>query len=47
MPSCRLCAITDTLARVPFIAAPGFDDYVATNSEARAVAADIITHYKA
>lgn len=40
-------AITDTLARVPFIAAPGFDDYVATNSEARAVAADIITHYKA
>ncbi|MGM9862166.1 MAG: 1-deoxy-D-xylulose-5-phosphate reductoisomerase [Muribaculaceae bacterium] len=40
-------AITDTLARVPFIATPGFDDYVATNSEARAVAADIITHYKA
>ena len=39
--------ITDTLARVPFIEAPGFDDYVATNAEARAVAADIIAHYMA
>ncbi len=34
--------ITATLARVSFVAQPDYDDYVATNAEARAVAAEII-----
>ncbi len=35
--------ITQTLARVPYIATPTFDDYVATNDHARAVAAESVT----
>lgn len=34
--------IISTLARVPFIATPDYDDYVATNTEARAIASEII-----
>ncbi|MCD8395493.1 MAG: 1-deoxy-D-xylulose-5-phosphate reductoisomerase [Bacteroidales bacterium] len=34
--------ITETLERVPYLAQPTYDDYVKTNTEARAVAEDII-----
>ncbi len=37
--------ITDTLQRVPYIAHPGYADYVATNAEARAAASEIVTKY--
>lgn len=36
--------ITATLARIPYIAQPDYDDYVATNAEARAVAKEIINN---
>ncbi len=36
--------ITATLARVPYLSQPDYDDYVATNAEARAVAAEIINN---
>lgn len=36
--------IVDTLDRVPFIAAPTYDDYVATNTEARLTASSLITN---
>lgn len=34
--------IEETLARVPFIERPLYDDYVATNREARAIAAELV-----
>lgn len=34
--------IEETLARVPFIERPIYDDYVATNSEARAIASQLV-----
>ncbi|MCM1071935.1 MAG: 1-deoxy-D-xylulose-5-phosphate reductoisomerase [[Clostridium] fimetarium] len=34
--------ISETLAKVPFIARPGYDEYVACNAEARAVAASLL-----
>ena len=34
--------IEKSLAHIPFIAAPSFDDYVATNSETRAYAESLI-----
>ena len=34
--------IERTLGAVPYVAAPEFDDYVATNAEARAKAAELI-----
>lgn len=37
--------ITDTVAAIPFVAAPTLDDYVATNAEARRVAAEYAAHH--
>ena len=34
--------ITATLMRVPYIPAPVYEDYVATNDEARAVAGELV-----
>lgn len=34
--------ISETLARIPFIAEPGYDDYVACNTESRAAASELI-----
>ena len=34
--------IEETLARVPFVKSPGYEDYVATNAEARMRAAEYI-----
>jgi len=38
--------ITDTLEKVPYIANPTFDDYVATNEESRKIAEDLISNNK-
>lgn len=34
--------IADTLAKIPFIPSPSYDDYVACNAEARAVASELL-----
>lgn len=39
--------ITDTLGRVSYIASPTYDDYVATNTESRAVASAIVENITA
>lgn len=38
--------ITDTLARVGFIGRPGHEELVATNTEARAIATELVNHMK-
>lgn len=37
--------ITETLERVPFVAEPTFDDYVATNARARTVASELLSRF--
>ena len=34
--------IRETVERAEFIAAPGFDDYVESNAQARRIAADLV-----